>query len=211
MADFVRPTPIQLLYDMEVHYLEKGKAYNENAMRDYVNAEFEANGWSHPDLPLLPVANPKIIPEDPRRAELIRREDRDAMAEMEALKQRNLQNADERQARDAAAALNQQRLERENADMRRRLADLEARLNGGEPTAENLAPHPSAAEEGEPVAMVGKPNANWTMTQLEEYAAAEGIPLPESGNRLRTLGKTRVIEMIADVQRTRNHPDFAED
>lgn len=188
---------------MEVHCAETGKAYDENLMREYVNSEFDANGWQHRDLPLQPVAHPKTFGEDPRRAELIRREDAEAMREIAELRAQSAEAAQVKEINDRRREFDDQRMIDENARLARENADLRARLNGGVPTPEDQQPRPSAAG---PTGVVkeGEPNLEWTINEMADYAVSKGVQLPESGSRLNTMGRKGVLEFIQSALKARS-------
>lgn len=196
-SDFVRPTPLQLLADYEIDAFESGKAYNENAAREYVNNEFEVNGWEHPDLPLPPVGNPREFKASEKRMQAIRNDDAEANRELAQLKAQAERDRIEREQASRLNDVRAQTLERENDDLRKRLAALEAAQNGTRPettVSNNQAENPEP-KSGE----IGSITADSTITEMEEYAVANGITLPASGMSLNPLGKKRVFQLIQDA------------
>lgn len=201
MPDFIKPNPYEMLYGMKADSAEKGKPYNENEMRAYVNSEYQANGWTHADYPLAAVENPEIFAENPARADAIRRDDREAKAEIDQMARQALEASEARQNAEMKREGEILALQRERDELLARLTNLELRQNGGVPTVASVAAKPSAAGDPEKgtaaVKMEGRPAGTWTMLQLTEFAAQEGLTIASEGNKpLQMLGRQRIADQL---------------
>lgn len=186
--NFIPPSPEAMLIDMESEAYRLGKEYDENKARDYVNWEFESNGWKHPDYPLPLVENPVTFAADARRAEAIRRDDQEAMSELERIKARSAEA-------DSRSTLSRLRENSEMERLRRENEELRLALEGQRDAAPPNTPPPA------PAARDGEPTTDWSLVEIAEYASAKGvdIPYPVNSPQLRTFGKAALISHINEA------------
>lgn len=161
-------TPIEKLFALEQHYVETGKEFKENEMRQYVNDWWLARGGD--SRLLLPmVDNPKYYPEDPKRARAVRMDDREAKAEMERLKAEAQQKISEMKQDAVKVSLWEERARRQEEEIQRMREEL-ARLKG---EASKPQPEPEPAPAIEHDAEI--PDLSWTKSHLLEYARRHNI------------------------------------
>lgn len=184
MADFVRPTPYQMLTDYRIQCIMDGKEFNENAAINFVNDHHYANQWSHPDIPLAEKKhNPLIIPANPRRAALIKRDDAAAKEELAAAK--------------AEAYAAQMKFDRETYETGTETERLRVELEEMTKQRDAAVRKATRATKNANVPE-GFPDESWTTMQMREFAIKNevGSALPSEQAQLSAMGKKNIIETI---------------
>lgn len=160
--------PLEKLYALRAQAKREGMAYDENAMRAHINQQFEFKG--EPFEPLEMVANPETFGESPEFKRMIRMDDQAARKEQDELAEK----VAALKAKELTATGDVIRLERENEDLRARLARLEAAMGVAPAATAVSAPAPSDVPQG-------TPTLDWGQKDLVAYARNLGVDLPRGG------------------------------
>lgn len=184
-------TPVEKYYAMRTHYIATGKQFDENVIKRGINqAHMELTGTTTPPLDLS--HNPESIPESETRARNVRMDDREATAEVEAAQ--NL--AKEHIAAASSLQASARVLEERNRQLEAQVAELMAQRGD--------VPQPPPAAPGVPSAdgptIEGQPNANWTRTQVVEWARQNDVPLPKGWN---TMTRDDVLNEVLGAATTK--------
>lgn len=190
MAD-IPATPFEKFLSLRVHYIEQGKEFRENDIRDNINATWEEKGGD-PALLLPLVDNPETIEASDSRKRAIRMDDREAKAELEKarLDARTKLQA-EKSAGDELSLMKQR-----NAELEERLAALEARQGAPAGKASKAAPASKPTPAPKPAAVVpdGAPTVEWQKPELLAFIEREGLERPKGNPQF--ISKNVLLESI---------------
>lgn len=207
-VDFIRPTPLQMLTDLQIQAIEDGKSFNENVARAEVNAHFRTNRWEHRDIPLPMVIEPTIFEASEERKAAIKADDAEVLREVADLKARATREQEDRESAEALRNATQKRLESENDELRQRLAQFEA-LQAGEKPAKTIPAGitPGETQSDGTISSLGRPDANSNMAEIQEWMHENSVPLPAAaGPALNTYGKKRLLDYIDSIMAGREAP-----